>query len=359
VRSSGRAASWTRGRPPRRVFAPALLGTLLGLVCLLPSTSAAAQAGPPNDNFASATILSGTTATATGTNIDATKEPGEPNHAGVPGGRSVWWRWTAPAAGAVTIDTCDSDFDTVLAVYTGSSVNALTAVKSNTDECDFTSAVTFTAVTGQVYSIAVDGDDDDGAITLKLQPTLTLTAATITRRGNIDATRLSLDVATGGEDDPAVPRLVFQRGSARLSVDLELDNEIEEDTGTKFRYTFNWQCARRGSWSWTVTVLRNGERVVQQGTFSVPRCEVRAWFVSRSKVAADFARDFGGQVARWLRCSPVGARHGGLAASWRCGLAQPGATCRGSFLFRYSRTFQGDDIVAKTRVPSGTVTCRR
>ena len=32
-------------------------------------------------------------------NCRAHKEPGEPDHAGNPGGRSVWWQWTAPASG--------------------------------------------------------------------------------------------------------------------------------------------------------------------------------------------------------------------------------------------------------------------
>ena len=39
-----------------------------------------------------------------GTNKDATKEPGEPNHADEPGGASVWFHWTAPASGETTID---------------------------------------------------------------------------------------------------------------------------------------------------------------------------------------------------------------------------------------------------------------
>ena len=52
-----------------------------------------------------------------------------------------------------------SDFDTLLAVYTGTVVNALTRVANN-DDCttdDVTSCVTFTVVPGSVYSIQVDG----------------------------------------------------------------------------------------------------------------------------------------------------------------------------------------------------------
>ncbi len=76
---------------------------------------------PANDNFADAEELSGLLPlTQAGSNVDATKEPGEPDHAGGAGGSSVWYRWTAAASGPVTIDTCASDFDTLLGVYTGS-----------------------------------------------------------------------------------------------------------------------------------------------------------------------------------------------------------------------------------------------
>src|SRR6185503_6704885 len=90
-------------------------------------------AAPSNDNFASRIVLTGNTVSTTGTTVGATKEAGEPNHAGNSGGHSIWWSWTAPATGDVTIDTTGSSFDTLLAVYTGSSVSALTLVKGDDD----------------------------------------------------------------------------------------------------------------------------------------------------------------------------------------------------------------------------------
>ncbi|NBS34166.1 MAG: hypothetical protein EBS83_15505, partial [Planctomycetia bacterium] len=84
----------------------------------------------PNDAFADRFVLEGVAPTATGTNVDATAEPGEPVHHGVGGGKSVWWTWTAPAAGTVVIETAGSDFDTVLAVYDGSEVANLTRLVS-------------------------------------------------------------------------------------------------------------------------------------------------------------------------------------------------------------------------------------
>jgi hypothetical protein len=116
---------------------------------------------PPNDAFASATQLSGSDAVRLGdSSSGATKEGGEPAHAGDAGGASIWYRWTAPASGPTTIDTAQSSFDTLLAVYTGASVGSLAEVASNDDVApgsDLTSKVAFDAVAGQTYRIAVDG----------------------------------------------------------------------------------------------------------------------------------------------------------------------------------------------------------
>ncbi|HEY6584018.1 MAG TPA: PASTA domain-containing protein [Gaiellaceae bacterium] len=123
----------------------------------------AAAAAPDNDNFASAAELQGRETSASGTNKDATKEAAEPNHAGKAGGASVWYRWTAPASGKATISTCDSDFDTLLAVYTGSAVGALSEVAANDDDagCGLASSVSFQAVKDATYRIAVDGVAND------------------------------------------------------------------------------------------------------------------------------------------------------------------------------------------------------
>ena len=116
--------------------------------------------GPPaNDSFSSSILLSGSFGTAFGTNINATKQSGEPNHAGNSGGSSIWYRWVAPAAGPVTFNTLGSSFDTLLGVYTGSTVGSLTTVATNDDiSVSYDeSQVTFTAVSGTTYRIAVDG----------------------------------------------------------------------------------------------------------------------------------------------------------------------------------------------------------
>src|SRR6266480_1173799 len=137
------------------------------LTCV--QTSATNPAQPPNDAFANGQSLSGSTGSVSGGNVNATKETGEPNHGGDSGGHSVWYRWTAPASTLVTIDTIGSSFDTLLGVYTGSSVSSLTTIAGNDDISDTTrqSRVSFTPVAGATYQIAVDGwGGATGTITL-------------------------------------------------------------------------------------------------------------------------------------------------------------------------------------------------
>lgn len=117
----------------------------------------ALSAPPSNDAFANATLLSGAEGTVSGTNEEATREVGEPAHTGQDAGASVWFRWTAPRSGTLLLDTCDSDFDTVLGVYTGADVTALTHRASNDDACEDKSALAVDVVGGTVYHVAVDG----------------------------------------------------------------------------------------------------------------------------------------------------------------------------------------------------------
>lgn len=125
-----------------------------------------------NDNFASAQTLSGNVALATGNNAGATKESVEPDHAGNAGGKSLWYRWTAPANGTWTVDLSGSDFDTTLGLYTGNFVSALALVISDDDRGENgASQVTFAATAGVTYRIAVDGfSGADGNVVLRLLP---------------------------------------------------------------------------------------------------------------------------------------------------------------------------------------------
>jgi subtilisin family serine protease len=125
---------------------------------------------PGNDDFANAFVLNGPSNAVSASNISATKQTGEPEHAGNAGGRSVWWTWPAPSSGTTTVKTDDSNFDTTLAVYTGATVSNLTTVASDDDSGEgVRSLVTFNASAGSVYQIAVDGYDGAfGDIALKV-----------------------------------------------------------------------------------------------------------------------------------------------------------------------------------------------
>ena len=131
------------------------------LALLFLPAAAMADPSPANDNFADAVVIGGaleTNVVLNASNVGATLQRGEPFHADSPSGRSVWWSWTATVNGSVSISTAGSSFDTLLGVYTGSSVGGLVSVVSNDDEVGKkTSRVLFRAVGGETYHIAVDG----------------------------------------------------------------------------------------------------------------------------------------------------------------------------------------------------------
>lgn len=108
-----------------------------------------------------------------GSNVGATfqRRAGEPDHAGFPGGRSVWVSWTADATGIAAFGTEGSAFDTVLAVYRARdpvrpALDSLIELTAN-DDSEFgsttglpaepSSLVLFNVQAGTTYYIAVDG----------------------------------------------------------------------------------------------------------------------------------------------------------------------------------------------------------
>ena len=125
---------------------------------------------PLNDDFAESMHLNDTSDFGSGYTDLATDEPGEPQHGGVGSGHSLWYSWTAPVGGIVELATCSSDADTVLAVYTGGALGALTPVAANDDaagetNCSETdSALSFGASAGTTYRIAVDAVSGEGLV---------------------------------------------------------------------------------------------------------------------------------------------------------------------------------------------------
>lgn len=151
------------------------LGALLCL-WLMPICACMGSLDFGSNSFSSAPNFTGSLGISQVTNIEGfTTEANEPGHRvnGAAGaGRTAWWRWTAPEDGFVSIDTLgvlDGPIDTpvlntVLAVYTGTSLGSLVRVTANEDYWlirpyfyQSLSNVAFYATKGTTYRIAVDG----------------------------------------------------------------------------------------------------------------------------------------------------------------------------------------------------------
>lgn len=146
-------------------------GRLLSLLmCLGAAIPAFSQ--PANDDFANAQQLVGTSVFVTGSNAGATPEGMEPRHDGGSAAASVWYKWRVAVPGVATVHTGGSTFDTILAVYKGTSYFDLTEVTSNDDASDVTDAtskVRFVVSPLVTYYVAVDGYFGDiGQISLSL-----------------------------------------------------------------------------------------------------------------------------------------------------------------------------------------------
>ncbi|MFN8150401.1 MAG: hypothetical protein U0R24_04665 [Solirubrobacterales bacterium] len=172
-------------------------------------------AKPLNDDFADATLLDGTSDFGSGFTTLAGGEPGEPQHGGVGSGHSLWFSWTAPVGGLVELSTCTNDVDPVLAVYTGSAVNALTQVVADDDagspDCSpQDSAVSFAATAGTTYRIAADAVSGAGRIEVTLARPADTTAPDTTVTGGPSAAIATTSATFTYEGSPAFDVAAFE-----------------------------------------------------------------------------------------------------------------------------------------------------
>jgi thiol-disulfide isomerase/thioredoxin len=140
------------------------------LVCSTAVCWSAWAATPPNDNFANAKLITIKQGSMTGSNIGATREDGEPDHAGNQGGASVWWKIIPPESGYLTLSTEKSvsnldgqPINSLLAVYTGSDLSNLVLAGANDDDDEtgeWWSRLRVQVTGGTEYYIAVDGYTD-------------------------------------------------------------------------------------------------------------------------------------------------------------------------------------------------------
>lgn len=113
---------------------------------------------PANDNFGARTILaSSTNFSLSNTNLWATAELGETALAGVDATRSVWFGWTAPSSGNLTLDTGGSDFANVFGIYTGTNFSSLKLLQGRASPALATNRIIVPVLAGSNYVIKVDG----------------------------------------------------------------------------------------------------------------------------------------------------------------------------------------------------------
>ena len=135
------------------------------------TNAATCPATPANNCFASAASVPATGGQqAAVSTTSATTESGEPAPCGGIG-RTVWYTWTPSVSGAASVETVGPSYDTVVAVYTGSSLTALTTVGCNDDVAsgNTLSKVSFTATAGTTYRIQAGGyNGASGTLNLKV-----------------------------------------------------------------------------------------------------------------------------------------------------------------------------------------------
>jgi len=117
-----------------------------------------------NDLFVDRFILDPRASSRADSSSGATREVGEPAHAGNQGGASIWYEFVAERSGVLLLSTLGSSFDTLLAVYQGTpppSVTNLVEIASNDDVPGSAghSELTVTVEQGKRYFIAIDGFD--------------------------------------------------------------------------------------------------------------------------------------------------------------------------------------------------------
>jgi hypothetical protein len=161
------------------------------------------------DAFASSSI-GGPFDTRSANNAAYTTQTGEPNptcgDTSTGSKNTAWWNWTAPGSGTVTIDTVGSNFDTVLAVYTGSSVASLSQVTCNDDGVGLQSRVSFAASAGTTYRVQVDGyGTATGNITLNTNGCVPATNNTFACASTLGTQAAGSNVGFTGEGGEPVP----------------------------------------------------------------------------------------------------------------------------------------------------------
>ena len=131
---------------PHKKYLTIGLASILALVTMglsLPQVHAAGA--PANDNFDSATIITGVPFTDTVNTAKATTENNDPEEC-INDGRTVWYSFSPEQDVLVQASTIGSDFDTVLSVF----------VSSTEFQCTIEQELSFEASAGETYFFMID-----------------------------------------------------------------------------------------------------------------------------------------------------------------------------------------------------------
>ncbi|MCX6880120.1 MAG: hypothetical protein NTW21_40895 [Verrucomicrobia bacterium] len=206
------------------------------------AVTVAVASRPPNDDFVNAIALPGTGGIQTGTgNRYATLETGEPGINGAT--HTVWFKWTAPSNGTFTIKTVGStrvgggEWDAMLGIYTGTAVNALTALTGlpdgNPQDTGVEETMTVPVTGGTTYHIQAAGYEDQDASNIKLTCTW---VGTGTSYGSWETANGASGGATADSNNNGIPNGIefFMGGTAASPATLPplVDNA--------------------GTWTWTI-----------------------------------------------------------------------------------------------------------
>jgi hypothetical protein len=238
---------------------------------------------PANDNFSSATVLSGSGGTANGNTMFATAETPEP---AIFTGHSVWYTWTAPDNLAVTFDTCGSSTHYAsLGVYTGDAPNALTTVADGyagynggwvNNYCDDQVSLGFTPVQGITYHIGVGFDGQTmGPFVLHWPSSIsTLTAPAVTTQPTSQTVSagdgVQFDAAATGIPAPTVQwQVSTDNGSSWSDVATAIDTSLSftaaySENGNQYRAVFTNDAGSTPSDAATLTVTAIAPAVTTQ-----------------------------------------------------------------------------------------------
>ena len=157
---------------------------LIACASLSHFSTAAVAAPPPNDLCTNAKAISGGSYVDAEDTTTATTDPQDPipicgeQHRE----KSVWYVVTPPSAATVSADTLDSDYDTIISVYTGTCAN-LQPVPNGCNDDDpldgAQSSVSLELSSGITYYFMISSFNNDGG-NLVLRVHLSLVSATPT-----------------------------------------------------------------------------------------------------------------------------------------------------------------------------------